>query len=242
MLSLLRELKAEEAGRLINELAELVRKVHTGSVLIGEHGKPQMPADLSGFVARVLDSTDTALLLKARMMIEEISEASGDGVLALLESRPELVREMIAVTLRRKARAFRGLRRKIDLVQHAMSDSEVAGEISKGIAQVDAQELAGTISGLLAVLNRAGAASPGRLRETISQVVDSLDKDEVRDAAQRVAGDLAAALRPLSAEVMPPLVKGLALLLKPEPGQRGAEMREALSSLREALDGAGGPA
>jgi hypothetical protein len=43
VISLIRNVDAKEISGIVNELAELVRKIHTGSALIGEPGKPALP-------------------------------------------------------------------------------------------------------------------------------------------------------------------------------------------------------
>ena len=40
ILSLVRDIDGKSIGMLVNELCELVRKIHTGSALIGDTGKP----------------------------------------------------------------------------------------------------------------------------------------------------------------------------------------------------------
>jgi hypothetical protein len=239
VLSLVREADAAEIGRLINGLSELVRKLHTGSVLIGDQGKPMAPKELSDFAQRVIDTLDIQLLLKARRMLAEISEQTSDTLLDAMQDHPELVKEMIAARFRSAASSARRLARTADLVEATMSDGEVADELVKGISGIDPQELAVALGRVLGIFNRAAAHAPGKLRDALSQVVNSMDPDEAGEAVGRITADLAAALKPIAPRVMPPVVKGLAELIMAgaEGGDEG--MADALAALRKALAGGG---
>jgi len=235
ILSLVRDLKGEEVGRLINEACELVRKTHTGSVLIGDHGKPQLPEDLSVLIGDVLRSVDVELLLKARAMLAETGEATDGAVCALLAERPELARELIASRFRRQASALRRLGRRTDLLERALSDEEIAAAVTRGIGEVDAQELAETLSRLLAIVNRVRERSPGTIRETLSQTIASLDQDEARQAVRWLVEDVVAALEPLAPEIVPPVLRGITELLNRGGSAGDGELRRAVDGLREAF-------
>ena len=66
--SLVDNIDGKNIGRLINELAELVRKIHTGSTLLGEPGKPQLPYTLSRLTGETMSTVDINLLLKVRKL------------------------------------------------------------------------------------------------------------------------------------------------------------------------------
>jgi hypothetical protein len=234
LLSLLRDVKAEEVGRLVNAACEVFRKAHTGSVLIGENGKPQIPADLSALVGDVLRSVDIELLLKARALLADTQESTRNALLALLEEQPALVREMVAARFRRQASGFRRMARVTDVLERTLTDDEIAAAVSNGLGEIDAQELADTLNRLLATANRARDASPDALRAVLAQVIGGLDEREVGEAVRWGIADLVAALKPVAHEVLPPVIKGLADLLASEASGDG-ELRAAVEALRAAL-------
>jgi hypothetical protein len=241
VLSLVREIKGEEIGRIVNEACELVRKVHTGSVLIGEHGKPKMPADVSALIGDVLRSLDVRLLLQARSLLADTGDSIDTLFLETLEQHPELAREMVARPLRRRVGGLRRLARQTDLIERTLDD-DLAEVVTRGLGEVDAQELADTLSRLLAIANRLRATSPNLLRDVLSQTIGSLDERELRGAASWLVDDVVAALQPVASEIVPSVVRGIARLIAPEADDRGDELRSALAALRETLAGKEGTA
>jgi hypothetical protein len=234
LLSLVRDVKAEEVGRLVNAACEVFRRVHTGSVLIGENGKPQMPADLSALVGDALRSVDIELLLKTRALLADTQESTQNALLALLEEQPALVREMVVGRFRRRASGFRRMARATDVLERALTDDDVAAAVTSGLGEIDAQELADTLNRLLAIANRARETSPNALRTVLAQVIGGLDEREAGDAVRWAVADLVAALKPVAREVLPPVIKGLADLLASEAAGDG-ELRAAVDALRAAL-------
>lgn len=234
LLALVREVKGEEIGQLVNALCEVFRKAHTGSVLIGENGKPQMPADLAALVGEALGSMDIELLLKARALLADTKESTHNALLALLEEQPALVREMIASRFRRRAHGFRRLARETDLLERTLRDDEITTAVTSGLGEIDGQELADTLNRLLTIANQVHDASPQALRGVLTQVVGALDEGEARESVRWVVEDLVVALKPVASEVLPPVIKGLAELLASAADGNG-EMRSAIDALRAAL-------
>jgi hypothetical protein len=234
LLSLLRDVKAEEVGRLVNAACEVFRRVHTGSVLIGENGKPQMPADLSTLAGDALRSVDIELLLKTRALLADTGESTQSALLALLEAQPALVREMIAARFRRRASGFRRLARATDVLERALTDDDIAAGVTNGLNEIDAQEVADTLNRLLAIANRVHDASPDALRVVLTQIISGLDEREAGETVRWVVADLVAALKPVAREVLPPVIKGLADLLASEAAGDG-ELHSAVDALRAAL-------
>jgi len=234
LLSLVRDVKAEEVGRLVNAACEVFRRVHTGSVLIGENGKPQMPADFSVLAGDVLRSVDIELLLKTRALLADTQESTQDALLALLDAQPRLVREMIAGRFRRRASGFRRLARTTDVLERALNDDDIAAAVTSGLSEIDAQELADTLNRVLAIANRVHEVSPNALGTVLAQLVGALDEREAGEALRWLVEDIIAALKPVAREVLPPVIKGFADLLASEANGNG-ELHAAVDALRAAL-------
>jgi DNA-binding transcriptional regulator YdaS (Cro superfamily) len=234
LLSLLRDLKAEEVGRLVNAACEIFRRAHTGSVLIGENGRPQMPADLSALVGDALRSVDIELLLKTRALLADTGESTQSALLALLEAQPALVREMVAGRFRRRASRFRRLARATDVLERALTDEDIAAAVTSGLGEIDAQELADTLNRLVAIANRVHDASPDALRVVLTQIIGGLDEREAGETVRWGVAGLVAALKPVAREVLPLVIKGLADLLASDADGDG-ELHAAVDALRAAL-------
>jgi hypothetical protein len=236
VLSLADEIDGKNIGLVINELCELVRKVHTGSALLGEPGKPQSANTLSHLMRDTMSTIDINLLLKARASLAEIKEMSLQNLIDLLEQSPELSREFFQSHFVSLIASIRKWSRKADAFERLFSDEDIAREFARGMSEIDAQEIAGTISRLCGMLNRVRANTPGIIRNTLSQTINSFDAVEVGETVQWFTEDVVESLRPVASEVLPPLIRGIADLLRPDPAGTSKEIEEALAYLKSAIN------
>ncbi|KUG23284.1 hypothetical protein ASZ90_006945 [hydrocarbon metagenome] len=236
VLSLADEIDGKNIGLVINELCELVRKVHTGSVLLGEPGKPQSANTLSHLMQDTMSTININLLLKARASLSEIKEMSLQNLIDLLEQSPELSREFFQSHFVSLIASIRKWSRKADAFERLFSDEDIAREFARGMSEIDAQEIAGTISRLCGMLNRVRATTPGIIRNTLSQMINSVDAVEVGETVQWFTEDVVESLKPVATEVLPPLIRGLADLLRPNSSGIPSEIADALEYLKNAIN------
>jgi len=236
VLSLADEIDGKNIGLVINELCEMVRKIHTGSVLLGEPGKPQSANTLSHFMNETMSTMDINLLLKAKAYLAEIKEMALQNLINLLEQSPELSREFFQSHFVSLIASIRKWSRKADAFERLFSDEDIAREFARGMSEIDAQEIAGTISRLCGMLNRVRATTPGIIRNTLSQTINSVDAVEVGETVQWFTEDVVESLKPVATEVLPPLIRGLADLLRPNSSGIPAEIADALEYLKNAIN------
>ena len=236
VLSLVDDIDGKNIGMLINELSELVRKLHTGSLLLGEPGKPQSANTLSRLTRETMSTIDINLLLKARTFMTEIKEISQQSFIDLLEQSPELSREFFQSHFVSMIASIRKWSRKADAFERLFSDEDIAFEFAKGMGEIDAQEVANTISRLCGILNRVRSATPGIIRNTLSQAINSIDANEVGETVRWFTEDVVESLKPVASEVLPPLIRGIADLLRPDPSGGSREIEEALAYFKSAIN------
>ena len=236
VLSLADEIDGKKIGLLINELSEMVRKIHTGSALLGEPGKPQSANTLSHLTRETMSTIDINLLLKAKTSLTEIKEMSLQSFIDMLEQSPELSREFFQSHFVSMIASIRKWSRKADAFERLFSDEDIAREFAKGMGLIDAQEVASTISRLCGILNRVRSASPGIIRNTLSQAINSVDANEVGETVRWFTEDVVESLKPVTSEVLPPLIRGIADLLRPAPAGTSKEIEEALAYLKSAIN------
>lgn len=234
IVALLSELKGAELGRLVHQASELFRKLHTGSELTGDPGKPRLPEALAQVVSDALGAIDPEVLRKARSMLEETKETTAQAVFQELSAHPELVREMVASRFRGGAAAVRRWERNVTLLERG-GNEDVDEEIGKGIGELDVQALADTVNRVLTVLNRVRRSSPSTARNAAAELIDSLDEQQLADTVSWVVDDLVTALRPVAPVLMPPILKGVAQLLTADDPLHAAALSEAKAALRQAL-------
>jgi len=235
VLSLMNEIDGRNIGMLVNEFCELVRKIHTGSALLGEPGKPQLPKSVAKLTAETMSTVDINLLLKARGLLAEIKEMTLLTFIGMLEKSPELAKDFFQSHFRDLVAFFRRWSHKADAFETLFTDDDVAEEFAKGMGEIDAQELAVTISRMCGVFNRVREKTPGIIRNTVAQTISSLDRYEAAETARWFTADMVEALKPLAPEILPPIIRGVADLLKQDDGS--GEMGEALAYLRGVITG-----
>ena len=234
--SLVDDIDGKNIGMLINELSELVRKIHIGSTLLGEPGKPQSANTLSRLTRETMSTVDINLLLKARTYMTEIKEIALKTFIDQLEHSPELSSEFFQNHFLSIVAFIRNWSRKADAFERLFSEEDIAREFAKGMGEIDAQEVANTISRLCGIVNRVRAVTPGVIRNTLSQAVNSLDAEEVGETARWLTEDIVESLKPVACEVLPPLIRGLADILRPNSSGVPAEIEEALTYLKNAIN------
>jgi len=222
--SLVDNIDGKNIGRLINELAELVRKIHTGSTLLGEPGKPQLPNTLSRLTGETMSTVDINLLLKVRKLLAEIKEVSLKAFIDQLDQSPELSREFFQDHFLSVVAFIRNWSRKADAFERLFSEEDIAREFARGMGEIDAQEVANTISMLCGIVNRVRAVTPGVIKNTLSQAINAVDADEAGETVRWLTEDIVESLKPVASEVLPPVIRGIADLLRPEPGNGSAEI------------------
>ena len=65
--SLMEEISAEEVSSVINELAEISRKLHTGSALLGEPGAPRLENALTDKIEDIIAQVDSRIFWKGKL-------------------------------------------------------------------------------------------------------------------------------------------------------------------------------
>ena len=183
-----------------------------------------------------MSTVDINLLLKVRKLLAEIKEVSLKAFIDQLEQSPELSRELFQDHFLSVVAFIRNWSRKADAFERLFSEEDIAREFAKGMGEIDAQEVANTVSMLCGIVNRVRAVTPGVIRNTLSQAINAIDADEVGETVRWLTEDIVESLKPVASEVLPPLIRGLADLLKPDPANGSGEIQEALAYLKSAIN------
>jgi len=235
--ALLREIKGEKVGSLINETTELIRKLHTGNVLIGEPGRPQLHEELEKLAVHALAEIDLPLLLKSRELLFEFKETFDKMLLEVSIQNPELAKAFFQHPFRSLAGKSRAWARRADICEQLFTDADLAEQFSLGWAELSGEELAEIINRFCTLLNRAYDGSQSATGNLPSRILDSLDVYEVGETAQRLSRDLVEGLKPLAPDIMPPLLKGVAELITAADQSDEDALGDAMASLRKAFNG-----
>jgi hypothetical protein len=230
LLSLLDDMDGKAAGQLANQFFELVRKIHTGSALLGPPGKPELTTALTRKLAELGASIDPVLLWKARMAFVQLKEARLSARSELLRQNPALLHQRLIEQPALKNIGIRIKRRNLELLDD-LDDAELSQAISEGAAAFDANMLAEVANLFCRLLNRVHTQKPDFVRNVAVQFANSADSFEFNETARWLGEDLSDGLKPLLRAVLPGLMKGLANAAAPNDDEYGQEMADALSAL-----------
>jgi hypothetical protein len=234
--SLLRSLNGKAAGELVNGLAEVVRQTHTGSALIGDQGLPQFGADMRVILTDFASALDPEVIVKARTALAEDMETIRNAWTETMAQRPDIFLSGLRHASDRCNPRIRATRREADLIA-GMPEVDVNNALSAGLSKLDTQELGETINTVLRLLNSLRSSHPKALPQVLAGIATTIDTDELKEAAKWIVPSAVAAVKPAAGAVMPALIRGLADLLTPEPGDNREEMDAAITELKTALQG-----
>lgn len=232
LLSFVREIHGRPVANLVNQLTEIVRKIYTGSALLGEPGAPQLPWVISGKIEEIIDGIDPVILWKAKNALAEIRATFEQAVSDALSRNPALLRlgmiqgpELANIRVRAKNRAL--------AFWETLDDEEAARLKSQNLAAYDVQEMAEVVNQFLRLFNRVGDRKPELVPEMARQFTDALDGYELAEASRKLFLEAGGSMRPAARAVVPQLVLWVADILKPGDDEHEDAAARARDALRE---------
>lgn len=229
-ISLVRDIEGKNIGALINELCEIVRKIHTGSALIGDRGSHAVPSAVSRLAADTLEEVDIPLLIKSRGMLREMKDLVTASVIDVLEKNPGIASDFFQSHFRKLASWVRSWSLKAATFERALCGEDIAREFARGMSEIDAQEVASVLSGICGLFNQVRDLSPGTVRNFLSQFFGALDEQMLAETVRWLVGDVVESMKPIAPEILPPIIGGIAELIAPD-GVMSDEMKEACDKL-----------
>lgn len=234
--SIFRTVNGKSVGNLLNQVSELVRKLHTGSALLGESGTTQLPMDLTRFLEDLLSVLDGELMWKAKVAFEEEKEIVTKVFYQVMKENPErLERRMIRYSSLKNAQ-IRTLLHHMS-VMTKLPEKAVADAAETGLSAVETQDIAEVVNLFFLFINKISFLKPSLLPGLVTQFVDALDLYEVNDGLEQLVGTVGEALIPLERVILPKLVKHVCRALEPRDDDYEDEAAEARGLLRSLLLG-----
>jgi len=207
ILSIVKEIKISQVSNLINECTELLRKLHTGSALLGEAGHPAITNEINKIYFEILQNIDSSTLKKAIQAINEFKEAIDNAKTSALESQPELALVGIKNHFEIHNMAIRSLVRKAMLMESLPND-DVVQSLINGFSDLSITELAEVINIGLMMIQDIHDQKPDLFQHVISQMMNSLDWDQVQDVSEWLMKDIGYAMAPLITKGLPHFIQG----------------------------------
>jgi hypothetical protein len=234
ILSLIKGINGADTAKLINTLREVIRRIHTGSLLLGKGGKPLLQIYLTDLLKDCLSEMKPELAKKIRIIFAEDRETIAHAVSDALSDNPSITLAYLSSMGSVKTSDIKSASRKLHIVEDLDQDSLNAA-VSESMSDLDTYEIAGIINTACRVLNRIHDAKPDFLSNLVSGVMDSVSIEEARNTTKWLIPDMVEAIKPLATAVMPALIKGLSDLISPDQGFENTEHQEAMKSLMMGL-------
>lgn len=221
----------KEAGRMLNDHYELVRRIHIGSSLGGDGVTPALRNLTGDMLKGVVSEIDPQRYVDAVAGGAGNREAIKNAVSDMMHAIPDFGKKMFtAAALSRNAR-IRGLKNRLQVLAD-LPDSDLHDVVNEVTEAFDEHELADLISLTVEITNNVYAGDPERIPKTVSALADSIDTEELRTLAENnLIPDLFQAIKPLALILMPPLINGICDWLTPAPEESSVELQAALSRL-----------
>jgi hypothetical protein len=236
LLSLVRSVDGQSFGAALNEMTELVRKIHTGSALIGEPGAPRLQEDLRQLAEGIAEQLDSRTYWAARVALAEDKEVLRRSLAAVLADHPDVITEGIKTYAARQNPGWRTRRHGLEALA-AVPDDDLGNALEEGVSDLDLQEL-GEIVNLSGVLaNRLMALKPELIGSLAEQVVASLDMAEIETALSDILKATGPPLRPIWRAVLPEILSETCRILEPAEDECEERMTEVRQQLRSLLVG-----
>jgi len=233
VLALAKDINGASIANLLNQLTEVVRKIHTGSELIGEPGSPQLPKDLSGMMGEIISQIDPVILWKSKIALAEIKASTVQTMTEAVNDNPaykqlDMVNGPEITNIRMKS-----LNQKLTSWE-SFDDEETSEFWGQHLAAYNVQETAEVANNVLRLINRLATEKPAIFDEFIGQFANAIDDYELAESVKNVFNGAAEEIRPAARAVVPGLVTWICDVIKPEDDEYeddAAKAREAIQSL-----------
>ncbi|MBS3759065.1 MAG: hypothetical protein KGY61_10425 [Desulfobacterales bacterium] len=228
-----KEIDGPSASRLVNGLSEIIRKIHTGSALLGDADNPQLYKILFEKFDEIIEGIDPTVVWKARVMILELKDQTDRAFFDAAAGNDAFMRLAFAKKPAIPNIRRRSLNRRLAFLE-AMDDQTVSASLAEFLGEYDVQGAAEAFNRLLTLLNRLYENRPEVGGSVIRQFIDAMDLDELADAVRHILEDSGGELNPAARAVVPGLVAWVCEILKPADDafeDDAARAREALANL-----------
>ncbi len=212
------EIDPAALGRLINEAMELLRKIHTGSALIGEAGTPLLSVTMHDFIEKLIAETDPELLCKAASAMQDIKLFLGEALASAISAEPEMLAALTEAKIKGFSRRMQIKARRLDTLQDLAGDEfdALAGRIA---GAADLKDAAEAINAFARNFVDIWDARPDECKRIVREAVEAIDEAALLEAAGRIIDAAGPMVREKLAEAAPDITRWLSGLANQGTGQ-----------------------
>lgn len=179
IVSLTGDLDGRAVSDLVNQGAEIARKIQVGSTLIGSPGRPELPEAVDRLMEAILDGVDQESLAAAGKKMAALADAMAEKRADRLERHPEWNAARLEANLGALSRKARDFSRKIRRWEAIPSDEALARIAAEGLCDLDAGELADTCNRCLDLAGRLMKIQPELVPNLVRAFAEEIDVDAI---------------------------------------------------------------
>ena len=235
-LSIFRGIKGDQVGKMLNEVAEIFRKVHTGSALIGEPGTTQLPIDLGKFIRDMMGAVDTELLWKVRIAFLKEKDIFLDTVHKTIKTDARDLDKALTYKMMRTNQRLKYTNQRLSRLEDLGADA-AATAMTAASENLEVEEAGEIINQFVGLMNQIRTESPDMFNDLVSRFVNSVDFFELKELVGELGEALADDLLPMGRAIIPKVVMGICSSLSPMDDEYEEDAEQARTMLRSLLAG-----
>jgi hypothetical protein len=234
LISIFKDFDGKTLGALINHVNEFIRQVHTGSALIGEAGAPQFSADLLEKLKTIQSNIDNELLLKAGNALIDGKDVLIKTFHLLLNNDQALLKVHLKHRIHSYNSKITALKEKLEMIDEFSEDDD-SELLTSIISEINVFDIAETLNASFCILNALQGNAPQTLQKIISELMTTLDRDEIESLLETIFLENNSSLRPFVRTTFPIIVNGFMACLSPENDDNDEKINNARNKLRTFL-------
>ena len=205
VLSIVKEFDMKFFVQMIDELAELARKIHTGAALIGEPGADALSQQIRHMYEKLTENVNTKNVFKAFQAILQIKNSLWDAWFTSISEDDERLSQSIKMWFDQKNQALRQTC-QITAILDEIPDDQLPEMIGDQIQDLEMTELSEIINQMVQFILRLEQMSPDTLHSVLFQWMESLDDDAIETMNEQLAIPFMTALAPVIQKIVPHLI------------------------------------
>jgi len=201
-------IEGKEIGGVANGILELIRQLHTGSLLQGESGVSQCQMDMTKKLRDIFSGIDKQLFTKVKVIASENREERVNAVADIMMENPELVLGLVSKFAAIQNPRIRRTAKKIRVYENLRPD-EWGEALSDGMSQIDTQGIAGIFNAVLRLANSVHEQRPEMFSHVFRDIVHAIDEDELHATTRWIFKDIRDAIKPIEGIVSATIQNGV---------------------------------
>ena len=205
VISLIKELDIQVIARFLNESCELIRKLHTGSALIGEPGSDAFSQQVNRIFNTLTTNLDEKTVFKAKQAIQKIKNIFFEAYFNSITRDENQFANEIHLWFDKQNQKTKNLRQISEALDESPDDF-ISNTIGKQIKEIDITESTEVINIFLQLIERLNELQPETIQTVVLQWLNQLDIDSMETIVNELSPDIMKAMAPIIQNLAPPII------------------------------------